>query len=148
MAINLGQITTTQWFILFLLIVLLSLVLYYLVRNFEIDEITLGSPWVKLKKKHVTSANRNESKKINASSSSSKNSIHRLEPQNVGQDRKEVDNTIIVSREILEMAEANLAILETQAAGYTKLTIPAHLQLQLDDQREKVLALKRSMEPK
>lgn len=44
-------------------------------------------------------------------------------------------------RRALEMARRTLAILEMQAAAYTALTIPAHLQIDLEEQREKVAAL-------
>jgi len=35
----------------------------------------------------------------------------------------------------LDKARRALAILEEQAAGYTSLTIPAHLKLDLEDKR-------------
>jgi DNA repair exonuclease SbcCD ATPase subunit len=38
----------------------------------------------------------------------------------------------------LEIAERVLAVYETQAAGYTTLTIPAHLAVNLEEQRKKV----------
>ncbi len=41
----------------------------------------------------------------------------------------------------LRMAHRALAILEEQAAGYTTLSIPVHLQIELEEQREKVRAL-------
>jgi len=41
----------------------------------------------------------------------------------------------------LETAGKVLAVYEEQAAGYTKLTIPADLQVNLDEQRKKVAAL-------
>jgi len=41
----------------------------------------------------------------------------------------------------LEMAKRTLEILERQAAAYTALTIPAHLQIELEEQRKKVAAL-------
>ena len=41
----------------------------------------------------------------------------------------------------LQKARRMLAHLETQAAGYTSLTIPAHLQIELEDQRKKVVQL-------
>ena len=41
----------------------------------------------------------------------------------------------------LEKARRLLDTLEEQAAGYTSLTIPAHLKLQLEEQREKVARL-------
>ena len=41
----------------------------------------------------------------------------------------------------LETARRALAILEQQAAGYTTLTIPAHLQLELEDKRKEVAHL-------
>ena len=42
----------------------------------------------------------------------------------------------------LTMARRTLAILEEQAAGYTVLTIPAHLAIQLEDKRNEVAELK------
>jgi len=52
-------------------------------------------------------------------------------------------------REILErrlrMARRALAILEEQAAGYTSLTIPAHLRLDLEDKRREVDELERRL---
>ena len=42
----------------------------------------------------------------------------------------------------LDMAGQVLAILERQAAGYTTLTIPAHLVVELQEQREKVARLR------
>lgn len=42
----------------------------------------------------------------------------------------------------LEMAEKTLAVYETQAAGYTTLTIPAPLAVNLEEQREKVARLR------
>lgn len=41
----------------------------------------------------------------------------------------------------LDVAQRALAILEQQAAGYTSLTIPVHLQIQLEDKRKEVAAL-------
>ena len=41
----------------------------------------------------------------------------------------------------LKMARRSLAILETQAAGYTALTIPAHLQIELEEKRAEVVGL-------
>lgn len=41
----------------------------------------------------------------------------------------------------LERARRALAILEAQAAGYTVLTIPAHLQLELEEKRREVADL-------
>lgn len=41
----------------------------------------------------------------------------------------------------LEVARRSLAILEQQAAGYTSLTIPAHLQIELEDKRREVARL-------
>jgi hypothetical protein len=45
----------------------------------------------------------------------------------------------------LEMARRSLAILEEQAAGYTTLTIPAHLRLELEDKRRQVAELEKQM---
>lgn len=44
-------------------------------------------------------------------------------------------------RQQLKTARAVLAVLEGQAAGYTVLTIPAHLKIELDAKREEVAAL-------
>ena len=41
----------------------------------------------------------------------------------------------------LKMARRALAILEERAAGYTALTIPTHLQIELEDKREEVARL-------
>ncbi len=41
----------------------------------------------------------------------------------------------------LKTARAVLAVLEGQAAGYTVLTIPAHLKIELDAKRKEVAAL-------
>ncbi len=41
----------------------------------------------------------------------------------------------------LALARRALAILETQAAGYTALTIPAHLQIELEEKRREVVDL-------
>ena len=43
----------------------------------------------------------------------------------------------------LGMARRALAILEEQAAGYTALTIPAHLKIQLEEKRREVAELER-----
>ncbi len=45
----------------------------------------------------------------------------------------------------LSMAQRNLAILEEQAAGYTSLTIPTHLVIQLEDKRREVEELERRL---
>lgn len=45
----------------------------------------------------------------------------------------------------LDMARRNLAILEEQTAGYTALTIPAHLRIQLEDKRREVEDLARRL---
>ncbi len=45
----------------------------------------------------------------------------------------------------LHMARRNLAILEEQAAGYTSLTLPAHLRIQLEDKRREVEELARRL---
>ena len=39
------------------------------------------------------------------------------------------------------MARRSLDILEEQAAGYTALTIPVHLQIQLEEKRREVAEL-------
>ncbi|MCP4518129.1 MAG: NB-ARC domain-containing protein, partial [Delftia sp.] len=44
-------------------------------------------------------------------------------------------------QQTLEMAQAVLAVLEKQSAGYTSLTIPAHIQIQLDEKRQEVASL-------
>jgi len=44
--------------------------------------------------------------------------------------------------QMLTMAQMVLTVLETQAAGFTNLTIPAHLQVQLDGKRQEVDSLK------
>ncbi len=44
----------------------------------------------------------------------------------------------------LEMARRALSILEQQAAGYTSLTMPVHLRIQLEDKRAEVAALERA----
>jgi hypothetical protein len=46
----------------------------------------------------------------------------------------------------LRMARRSLATLEEQAAGYTSLTLPAHLKIQLEDKRREVAELKRQLE--
>jgi hypothetical protein len=43
------------------------------------------------------------------------------------------------------MARRNLAILEEQAAGYTSLTLPVHLRIQLEDKRREVEELARRL---
>jgi hypothetical protein len=45
----------------------------------------------------------------------------------------------------LQMARKTLAALEVQEAGYTVLTMPAHLQLELEEQRRKVAELERRL---
>lgn len=45
----------------------------------------------------------------------------------------------------LDMAEKILAVYEEQAAGYTRLTIPAHLAVNLEEQREKVARLREQL---
>jgi len=45
----------------------------------------------------------------------------------------------------LDMAEKVLAVYEEQAAGYTRLTIPAHLAVNLEEQREKVARLREQL---
>jgi hypothetical protein len=45
----------------------------------------------------------------------------------------------------LEMACKTLAALEVQEAGYTVLTMPAHLQVELQEQQRKVAELKRKL---
>jgi hypothetical protein len=44
-------------------------------------------------------------------------------------------------RQTRDTAQAVLAVLEKRAAGYTSLTIPAHLQVQLDEKRQEVTSL-------
>jgi len=44
--------------------------------------------------------------------------------------------------QMLTTAQMVLTVLETQAAGFTNLTIPAHLQVQLDGKRQEVDSLK------
>ena len=44
--------------------------------------------------------------------------------------------------QILSTAKMILTVLETQAAGYTNLTIPAHLKVQLDEKRQEVESIK------
>lgn len=44
-------------------------------------------------------------------------------------------------QQTLTMAQAVLAVLEQQAAGYTKLTVPAHLVIQLEEKRKEVASL-------
>ena len=46
----------------------------------------------------------------------------------------------------LQTARRSLAILERQAAGYTSLTIPAPLQIELEDKRRQVAALERRLQ--
>ena len=41
----------------------------------------------------------------------------------------------------LSRARQALAVLETQAAGYTALTIPAHLVIELDEKRKEIARL-------
>ncbi len=41
----------------------------------------------------------------------------------------------------LKMARRALAILEEQAAGYTALTVPVHLKIELEEKRREVAAL-------
>lgn len=48
----------------------------------------------------------------------------------------------------LAMARRALAILEEQAAGYTALSTPVHLQIELEDQRAKVAALEAQLRGK
>jgi hypothetical protein len=43
--------------------------------------------------------------------------------------------------EALAKARRSLAILEEQAAGFSKLQIPAHLRIELEDKRLEVAAL-------
>jgi len=45
----------------------------------------------------------------------------------------------------LRMARRSLATLEEQAAGYTSLTIPAHLKIQLEDKRREVAELEKRL---
>ncbi len=46
---------------------------------------------------------------------------------------------------VLRMARRSLAILEEQAAGFGALHIPAHLQIELEEQRRKVADLERRL---
>lgn len=48
----------------------------------------------------------------------------------------------------LDMAQRSLAFLEQQAAGYTSLTIPTHLQLALEDKRQEVAELEARLQEK
>lgn len=48
-------------------------------------------------------------------------------------------------RDQLDMAEKTLAVYEQQAAGYTTLTIPAPLAVNLEEQREKVTRLREQL---
>jgi tetratricopeptide (TPR) repeat protein len=43
--------------------------------------------------------------------------------------------------QMLDTAKMVLTVLETQAAGYTNLTIPAHLKVQLDEKRQEVTSI-------
>lgn len=51
-----------------------------------------------------------------------------------------MNNIEILSR-VLPMAQRALAILEEQAAGYTALTIPTHLKIELETKRREVVEL-------
>ena len=51
-----------------------------------------------------------------------------------------MDNPTIPQKR-LKRARQSLAILEEQAAGYTVLTIPAHLKIELDEKRQEVADL-------
>jgi nucleoside phosphorylase len=46
----------------------------------------------------------------------------------------------------LEMARKSLGILEKQAAGFGELHLPSHLQIELDEKRQEVLALEARLE--
>lgn len=46
-----------------------------------------------------------------------------------------------ITEQILNKARSVLAVLESQAAGYTYLTIPAHLKVELDQKRQEVANL-------
>ncbi|RMF82615.1 MAG: hypothetical protein D6739_08220 [Nitrospirae bacterium] len=46
----------------------------------------------------------------------------------------------------LAMARRALAILEEQAAGFTALTIPAHLKIELEEKRREVAELERRLQ--
>ncbi|PSB57640.1 hypothetical protein [Chamaesiphon polymorphus] len=66
--------------------------------------------------------------------------------QRRGKGLKRPDNSgVMTDREILTpalaMARRSLGILEEQAAGYGKLQIPAHLQIDLEQKRQEVSAL-------
>lgn len=45
----------------------------------------------------------------------------------------------------LAMARRSLSLLEEQAAGYTSLTIPAHLRIELEDKRREVDTLEKQL---
>lgn len=57
-------------------------------------------------------------------------------------DSQQTDSQELESlRRALEMAHCTRAVYEQQAAGYTTLTVPAQLVINLEEQREKVAAL-------
>lgn len=62
--------------------------------------------------------------------------------RNQQSDRK--DN--VAMRNALKMAKRSLEILEEQAAGYTKLTIPSHLRIELEEKREEVTRLSQKLD--
>ena len=49
-------------------------------------------------------------------------------------------------QQALEKAKRILAVLETQASGYTSLTIPAHLQIELEDKRKEIVKLEADLQ--
>ena len=58
----------------------------------------------------------------------------------------EVDNGAVQSQQqALKNAKRALVILERQVAGYTSLTIPAPLQIQLEDKREEIVHLENNL---
>ena len=55
--------------------------------------------------------------------------------------------TIQSQKQALETAKRVLAISEQRAAGYTSLTLPVHLQIEIEDQRKEVARLENTLQP-
>ena len=67
--------------------------------------------------------------------------IHASGGENVTTQPGAVSDSIQNQKSALETAKRALAILEQQAAGYTSLTIPVHLRIELDDKSKEIAAM-------
>ncbi|MEW5872805.1 MAG: hypothetical protein AB1894_26335 [Chloroflexota bacterium] len=67
--------------------------------------------------------------------------LYKIFASNVNAQSKISNDSIQDKIDTLEIAKRTLAILERQAAGYTSLAIPTHIQIELEDKRKEIFRL-------